>query len=746
MNTKELVLVANDEVALGTLLRQLEEPFQGCASLRGLTVATLPEDLRADLVLVSSPSIAERVARRTGCAERILVARRSLTSQAIETLSKIRQRSTCYVAMDYQLDAEATVTMLRELGVNWLRLIPVTIASLGPSLAVSGQGAGVLCFGKKVEAPPGCRVYDLGLRRIDFSTIVEAFARLQLPVGNLVRVASRWGSELVGVIGRLGMSMRSVSRVRQALEAVLASQADAVFVVDQAGRVAYRNPAAALLTEFKATPGDGGTFWDVFPGLTAPSNPGAPGGVTGPGPGVGTVVPEDGYERLVRMGDRQVMARVIPFAAEQGRPEWIVALKDVSEIQRLSADLSRHLRSSGYVAKYSWSDVIAVAPPMRAAVTVAQQAAKTDLPVLLLGETGTGKELFAHAIHATSARAAGPFVAINLSALPEQLAESELFGYERGAFTGAASTGKPGLFELANGGTIFLDEVADAAFTVQAKLLRVLQEKEVVRVGGRRIIPVDVRVVAATNSDLPGLVGAGGFRQDLFYRLAAIPISIPPLRRRKEDIPLLVKYFSDGQEPGGVVDEAELRRLTAYDWPGNVRELSNYVNYVVQMGCPVPWLDIRGTSAAEVAVSASGAAVTGSAIPAPGAAEGGRAATDFNGAASASASASASATASATASDAAADADKVIRRAILRSVDYLATTRGSAGRRTLLELVAEGAGVSSERRLRALLEMCREEGLIEIHHGRAGIRLTPKGRSYLSNGSVMGTHFGPIPH
>ena len=700
MERKELVLVANDEIALGTLLRQLEEQFSGCASVSGFTVAKLPARLEADLVLVSSPSIAGVAAGHTGAPDRILVAKRSLTSQAIEELSRIPQRSTCYVAMDYQLDAEATVAILREVGVNWLRLIPVTISAVERQVAVPPQGAEIICFGKKVTPPPGCHLHDLGLRRIDLSTVVEAFAHLQLPVENLVQVASNWGSELVGVIGRLGTSMRSVSRVRQALEAVLASQADAVLVVDQAGRVVYRNPTAAVLADLKGPLGGGGAggkgFWEIFPDLTPP-----------PVTAAGGMAIEDGYEGLVKLNARQVMARVIPFAGDQGRPEWIVALKDVSEIQRLSADLSRHLRSSGYVAKYSWSDVIAVAPPMQAAVTVAQQAAKTDLPVLLLGETGTGKELFAHAIHATSNRVGGPFVAINLSALPEQLAESELFGYERGAFTGAANTGKPGLFELANGGTIFLDEVADTAFTVQAKLLRVLQEKEVVRVGGRRIIPVDVRVVAATNSDLQRLVGEGRFRQDLFYRLAAIPIAIPPLRRRKEDVPWLIRYFSGGQEPGRAISETELQRLADYDWPGNVRELANYVNYTVQMGSSGPWMGLAGVPSGHS--GAVGSAGLGS-------------------------------------DDSCLGSDDDIRKLILRAIDRLAVTKGSAGRRTLLDSMAGGAVIQSERRLRALIEMCREEGLIEVRQGRAGIRLTVKGRLYLDNGNEMGSHSAPISH
>ena len=217
----------------------------------------------------------------------------------------------------------------------------------------------------------------------------------------------------------------------------------------------------------------------------------------------------------------------------------------------------------------------------------AELFAQSESNVLIYGRTGTGKELFAQGIHNASRRAQGPFVAINCAALPENLLESELFGYEEGAFTGARKGGKQGLFELAHGGTIFLDEISEISAGVQARLLRVLEEREVMRLGGESVIPVDVRVVAATNRDLNTLVQQGQFREDLFFRLYVLELRLPTLAERVEDIPLLMERFL--LENKVMLELAEIKQiahhhlLTTYSWPGNVRELKNFAERIVTL-------------------------------------------------------------------------------------------------------------------------------------------------------------------
>jgi transcriptional regulator with GAF, ATPase, and Fis domain len=232
--------------------------------------------------------------------------------------------------------------------------------------------------------------------------------------------------------------------------------------------------------------------------------------------------------------------------------------------------------------------VLGPSAAMRSVVALARRAATASTTVLLLGESGTGKEVVARAIHAWSPRVEAPFVAVNCTALTPELLESELFGHERGAFTGAVAA-KKGRFELADHGTLFLDEIGDLAPSLQAKLLRVLQEREFQRVGGVKDIRVDVRIIAATNRDLKAAVGAGRFRDDLFYRLNVITIALPPLRNRQEDVLLIAHHFAERfsremSRPTPALGEDVLRTLTAYPWPGNVRELQNVIERAVALG------------------------------------------------------------------------------------------------------------------------------------------------------------------
>lgn len=221
---------------------------------------------------------------------------------------------------------------------------------------------------------------------------------------------------------------------------------------------------------------------------------------------------------------------------------------------------------------------------MSMAVKLAKVASKTDINILLTGENGTGKELFAQSIHNASERKEGPFITINCGALPRSLIESELFGYEGGSFTGSKKEGNVGKFELANGGTIFLDEIGEMPFDAQAALLRVLENKEIVRIGATKTIKIDVRIISATNKDLPAMIREGVFREDLYYRLNVLDIHIPALRDRGEDIKLLADYFIKKYSKGNLqLSDKSYHRLKNRLWPGNVRELENHIEKTVHL-------------------------------------------------------------------------------------------------------------------------------------------------------------------
>jgi transcriptional regulator with GAF, ATPase, and Fis domain len=279
----------------------------------------------------------------------------------------------------------------------------------------------------------------------------------------------------------------------------------------------------------------------------------------------------------------RLVAQLISSALARKRADLELreALADNERLrQRLEAE-NVHLRTEA-MSPGEVPDIVGQSPALRAVLHKVEQVAATDAPVLLLGETGTGKELLARALHAGSPRRGRPLITVNCAALPPSLIESELFGHEKGSFTGATQA-RVGRFELADGGTLFLDEIGDLEAALQAKLLRVLQDGEVQRVGSSRTHKFDVRIIAATNRDLDAAVREGRFRADLFYRLSVFPIEIPPLRERRGDIPLLVWHFIQSRQRGlgrqiKQIPEKAMDMLLAYEWPGNIRELQNLID------------------------------------------------------------------------------------------------------------------------------------------------------------------------
>lgn len=290
--------------------------------------------------------------------------------------------------------------------------------------------------------------------------------------------------------------------------------------------------------------------------------------------------------KMLKINGVNVSMEVVPVLRQENCIGAFAKLQKFNEVEVRQNELRSQLMSKGHVAKYSFDDVIGESEVIQKTKKVLERMAASESPVLLIGETGTGKELFAHAVHRASRRKDGPFIAINVAAVPENLLESELFGYEEGAFTGAKKGGRPGLFEFSHRGTLFLDEVEGMSQALQVKLLRVLQEREIMRVGGNRVIKIDVRIVAATNESLEEKVEEGSFRRDLYYRLNTLPIVIPTLAERGEDIFLIIESMR--QELGGsfVLTEPVKEFLRSYTWPGNIRELRNVVEYFIYTGEP----------------------------------------------------------------------------------------------------------------------------------------------------------------
>lgn len=365
------------------------------------------------------------------------------------------------------------------------------------------------------------------------------------------------------------------------LGAVIQSSDEAISVVDENGRGTIINPAYTRLT---------GLTRDQVIGKPATADISE--GESMHMQVLRTQKAVRGVAMRLGPNKKEVIVNVAPIIVNGKLKGSVGVIHDVSEIKTLNRELNRVKQIMRTIqAKYSFDDIIGNGDEMKLAIQQAKLAARTPATILLRGESGTGKELFAHAIHNGSERKYNKFIRVNCAAISESLLESELFGYEEGAFSGAKKGGKKGLFEEANEGSIFLDEIAELSANTQAKLLRVLQENEIIRVGGTKPISINVRIIAATNFNLEKGIANGTFREDLYYRLNRMPIHIPPLRERIGDIPLLVnrlikKINQDyGRNVEGITPAA-MRQLMLYHWPGNVRELENilgraiiFVNY-----------------------------------------------------------------------------------------------------------------------------------------------------------------------
>lgn len=316
---------------------------------------------------------------------------------------------------------------------------------------------------------------------------------------------------------------------------------------------------------------------------------------------------EDGHmdmQAIEQIADKTIVTNRIPIKNNGLISGAVLTFQPATAIEYADRNIRAKNRASKLSAKYRLNEIIAHSKSIQHAKTLAAQYSRTDSTILITGESGTGKELFAQGIHNASSRSNGPFVAINCAAIPETILESELFGYEEGSFTGARRGGKGGLFDAAHTGTIFLDEIGDMPISLQTRLLRVLQEKEVVRVGGNQPIPVDIRVITATNKNLKQLVEERLFRDDLYYRLNILHLHLPPLKQRLEDIPHLMRSLmlealrkNDCQKDVEPVIQILLPNLVAYAWPGNVREMENFAERIAVFYQDI---DIRKPGATEL--------------------------------------------------------------------------------------------------------------------------------------------------
>jgi transcriptional regulator with PAS, ATPase and Fis domain len=414
------------------------------------------------------------------------------------------------------------------------------------------------------------QVIDIGSRQADISTIVELVQRLGLMDQLGDAISAQHLREITRLLREIDRAGRRVAGMRDTLQILADYAPNGILYADLAGRVLLGNYTMATILRM-----DAGAMANRPVGELVPELPAGAEALEG--------------SRVLTLGGQEMVAYAKPVRQGGRLMGHIHVFTPSHAIQTLEHELRRNQRKSEHVARYTFHSITSRSPRMDRVLAYAERASQSDSTILIQGETGTGKELLAQAIHNASRRRAGPFVPVNFAAFPMSLLESELFGYDEGAFTGARKGGRRGLFEEAHGGTLFLDEIGDAPLEFQVSLLRVLQERQVRPVGGRKLIPVDVRVIAATNRDLAAEVKQGRFREDLFYRLSVVPLRTPALRERREDIPLLVdqfvRRFSLGRHTRAeaIISAEALDHLCAFPWPGNIRQLMNLVEFLLNI-------------------------------------------------------------------------------------------------------------------------------------------------------------------
>jgi transcriptional regulator with PAS, ATPase and Fis domain len=561
---KGLSIITRSEKHKESVINQLtnllgpEIPIRGYSILEGIN-----EKINDMLVLISHEYLKETALKYIAPGAEVLVARRSLNHSMLEDVLRIPQgEDVLFVDVNKYL-AENSISLLEGLGINHIRMYPYY-----PGQRFSLHADYAITTGETHMVPDYVReVIDLGYSKIDLTTITEIMMKLNIMDERTNLLSARFLQDFVYSSKKVVRALETNDNIMKQLNTILNVINDGIVGIDSSGRIMFSNENANKLFNPVGKESAGKVNLDDILDFDAKSLLGKNFGL---------------YRKVHEIMGKKILLTMMPIIKNDVNNGVIITLKDLSEIIEMENIVRTNLMKRGHTAKYNFSNIVGKSRQIIETKEIARKLAKSNSTLLLIGESGIGKELFAHAIHNASSKQHGPFVAVNFAALPENLLESELFGYEEGAFTGARKGGHAGLFEQAHKGTIFLDEIGDASLRIQARLLRVLQEKEVLRIGGTKIIPIDVRIIAATNKNLDDLVSSGKFREDLFYRLKVLPIRIPPLRERKEDIPLLMKKMLEKFPRGNemIISDETMEKIMEYDWPGNIRELENVIEYL----------------------------------------------------------------------------------------------------------------------------------------------------------------------
>ncbi|MBU5256534.1 sigma-54 interaction domain-containing protein [Tissierella praeacuta] len=663
---KKIVMITPGKVTSVNLAIQLESIFGEYTEVKSYCLEDeLDFDFTDSLVVLSSPNTMDkRIQNLIDNGLEYIVAQRVINHRYISELLNLPRGTEVLLVNDRPESSYEAMVQLQALGVNYIKYYPYYpgITSY-PELDIS------VTVGEPHLVPFGVKkVINIGTRQIDIVTVVDIANRLGLMKALGDRLSSQYINHIINLLNRINDTAKDMKIISSRLETVANCLGKAIIYVDKSGSVIVSNQEMGNILKSPCEEIIGRNIKDILP----------------------QIAKIDSHDEVdvVRIHNNDLFVTLKVIKGKGSEDGIIYTFEKSKDIEKNEHEIRRRTSENAIRTKYyTFDDLIYKSSNMKALIDKVKSFASTDSTILIQGESGTGKELFAQSIHSASHRSSGPFVPVNFASISTSLIESELFGYEEGSFTGAMKGGKRGLFEEAHGGTIFLDEIGDASLDFQCRLLRVIQERQVRRVGGLKEIPINVRIIAATNKDLVSEVKKGKFRADLYYRLNVLPVRMLSLKERKEDILILSNFFLKKHSMNKInnieeiLEKEAINLLYKYNWPGNIRQLENAIEYIASINRMNKKLSIKELPEY---ITDRGEKLEGSIL------------TD------------------------------ILGENIIWMLKKIMDSNG-LGRRALAELAKEEEIDLTEGKIRSLINSVEELGLVESNTGRKGTVLTEKG-------------------
>ena len=573
---KRITIIAIDEKMAEGYKKDIRNFFEDTIVVEASSIDKIEQEkkIETDLILISANSIFRLVKPYAPVDCEIITINKTLSKKGFEKIKDLPEGTNALLVNIGPYTAAETILLLYNIARKDIELYPYY-----PGIKEYPKLDLAITPGEKEIVPKNVKnIIDIGNRVTDVSTILSIITNLKLDKEKYKKKIFEYYNETIPSNYAISNIVTENLKLENQIDILFENLNEGIITYDQNGVIIDNNSSVGSLIKVDTQDLTGKKIMDVFPIKT------------------GELLLSDSIERVLKINDNDIIVTIVPAKNVGLNNGGIIILKKFSDVERKMHEHRKTVIGKGHKTKYTLNDIIGSSPEIKKCKQTAIRMAKSESAVLITGESGTGKELFAHVIHDNSNRKYNQFVAVNCSSFPENLLESELFGYEDGAFTGSKKGGKPGLFEIAHGGSLFLDEIGEMPMHLQNRLLRVLQEHEVMRIGGDNVIHVDVRIITATNTNIEDKIKQGSFRKDLYYRLNVLPLHIPPLRERKGDVLEILDYYKKKFKGKFVLSDEVKDLFENYIWEGNVRQLKNYIEYFANLDKLVIKIeDIPGT-------------------------------------------------------------------------------------------------------------------------------------------------------